>query len=196
MILPLTATPPLLEIATTILFPSEIQDRLHQYPTGGQVIRRAVGNQVGAPNTSTSEPEDLIPASNPSAIVKHLFLLAACSGINQQGGRRHLAIASALVRARRAMRPQSDRPRLRAVARPRTLCSPATVYLTAAANSAARRTPQTPIAFQAGRRGQQCTITPRLPFLGGSTVLLCPTQEQTRRSARVPDDRVRRGMGG
>ena len=118
-----------------------------------------------------------------------VFLLAACDGINQQGGRRHLAIPSALVRARRAMRPQSDRSRLRAVARPRSPCSPASVYLLAAAISAARRTPQTAIAFQAGRGGHQCTITHRLP-LGGSTVLLCRTQGRTRRSALVPDDRV------
>eukprot|EP00964_Phaeocystis_antarctica_P130655 scaffold94539_cov60-Phaeocystis_antarctica.AAC.2 len=70
LVLTLTATQPVLEIATTILLPSEMQDP-SAYPTGGQVIRRAVGNQhQETPDTSTPEPEDLLPTINPSAIVR------------------------------------------------------------------------------------------------------------------------------
>ena len=65
----------------------------------------------------------------------------------------------------------------------------------AAAVNAARRIPQTPIAFRAGRGGRGSTITHRLQTLGGSTVLLCLTIGRTRRSALVPDDRVWRKMG-
>jgi hypothetical protein len=108
------------------------------------------------------------------------------AGIAQQGGRRHLAIASALVRARRAMRPQSTRPRLRAVAQPSTPCSAPTVILKLQAPvfSAAQRTPQTHIAFQAWRGDPACTITPA-SLWGGSTVILCRTLVRTRRSAPV-----------
>eukprot|EP00964_Phaeocystis_antarctica_P055801 scaffold32855_cov66-Phaeocystis_antarctica.AAC.3 len=94
------------------------------------------------------------------------------------------------------MRPQSDRSRLRAVARPRSPCSPATVYLMAAAVPAARWTPQTPIAFQAGRGGQQCTITHRLPLRGSTVLQLCQPQARTRRSALVPDDPMARPASG
>ena len=108
------------------------------------------------------------------------------AGISQQGGRRHLAIASALVWARRAMRPQSTRPRLRAIAQPSTPCSAPTVILKLQAPvfSAARRTPQTHIAFQAWRGDPTCTITPA-SLWGGSTVILCRPRVRTRRSAPV-----------
>ena len=79
-------------------------------------------------------------------------------GLSQPGRRRHLAIPSALLRARRAMRPQSDLPRLRAIAQPSLPCLD---YLQTNALHAARRIPQTTIAFQAGRVEIWCTITHR-----------------------------------
>jgi hypothetical protein len=118
-------------------------------------------------------------------VVHPSVIHAPSAGISQQGGRRHLAIASALVRARRAMWPQSTRPRLRAIAQPSTPCSTPTVILHTPVSIAARR-PQTHIAFQACREGQPTrTITPALPPLGDSTVILCRTMVRTRRSALV-----------